>query len=195
MTYCTPLTVKFLSQIKHTQLEFDSDGDYESFIQDRIIPAAQKTIDGYCNHNFNSNSGTVTLDGNGKGTLIVPPPHVPVISVSAVTVDGTDVTSDIKTYDTYLAYDGGSFTEDEQNVVVTLSYGYTSVPDDVEFVCAQLCANMLAETVRKKMLPDTVAQVLNATAGSGAMFSSPRVFTKELKEMLNPYRVSSFYVT
>jgi len=195
MVYCLPLTVKFLSQIKYTQLEFDSDSDYESYIQQQLIPPAQKVIDGYCNHNFNNNSGTITLDGNGKGVLIIPPPYVPVINVSSVTVDGTDVTSDIKTYDTYLAYDGGTFTEDEQNVTITLNYGYSSVPDDIEYICAQLCANILAEIVRKKMLPDTVAQALNATAGSGAIFSSPRVFTRELKEMLNPYRISSFYVT
>jgi len=195
MVYCHPLTVKFLSQIEHTQLELDTDGDYESFIKEVIIPPAQKIVDGYCNHNFNNNSGTVTLDGNGKGVLTIPPPYVPIISAGTVTVDDSDVTSNIKTYDTYLAYDGGTFTEDEQNVVITLSYGYSSVPADVEYVTAQLCANMLAELVRKKMLPDTVAQVLNAAAGSGAMFSSPRVFTKELKEMLNPYRISSFYVT
>jgi len=197
MVYCTPLATKWFSQVTYKQLDFDTEGDYEGFIQNVLIPAAEKVIDSYCHHDFNNNvGGTVTLDGNGKQKLVIPPPYVPVISVSSVTVDGTDVTSDIKSYSTYIAYDGGSFTEDYQNVVVVLNYGYASVPTDVELACAEYVANMLLELVRRKMIPDLIAQDLTREGGGAtSLFRSSKVFTKEIKETLNKYVYSSVGVT
>lgn len=161
-----------------------------------MIPAAMKRIDAYCNHNFQSNSGTLNLDGNNKDVLIIPPPYVPVISVSSVTVDNTVATaSDIKTYDTHIAYDNSSFRKDYQNVQVVLNYGYTEVPADLEYACAQLVANALIDLVRRKILPQMVAQVMQAEGGNASLlFASPYVFTADIKEILNKYRYSSMGV-
>ena len=173
-----------------------TDSDYESFIQEQLIPAAMKRIDAYCNHNFQNNSGTVTLDGNGKDTLLIPPPYVPVISVSSVTISSAAATlTDIKSYASYIAYDGGHFTKDYQNVVVVLTYGYTSIPADIEYACAQLVANVLIDLVRRKILPDMVAQAMQAQGGNANMlFASPHVFTPDIKEILNEYRYSTMGV-
>jgi hypothetical protein len=196
VNYCQPLAAKFLSQVQFSQLSFETDSDYESFIQEQLIPAAMKRIDAYCNHDFQNNSGTVTLDGNGKDTLLIPPPYVPVQSVSSVTVsDAAATISNIKSYDTYIAYDGGNFTEDYQNIVVILSYGYTEIPADIEYACAQLVANVLIDLVRRKILPDMVAQAMQAQGGNANMlFASPYVFTPDIKEILDQYRYSTMSV-
>ena len=102
--YCSPLTVKFLAQVAYEQFNFDSDPDYEAYIDETLIPAAMRFIDGYVGHNFQSNSGTILLDGSGKKTLHVnrigrvdtgsgyEPTRllpVPMLSMTSISFDGT----------------------------------------------------------------------------------------------------------
>lgn len=192
MVYCTPLEVKQEAQVKHTQLDFDTDSDYVGHIQNTLIPMAQKIIDNFVGHNFENNSGTLNLDGSGQNILMIPPPNVPVTAITSVEIDDVDVTSSIKFYDSYIAIEGGTFTKNEsnlQNVEIVLTYGYSEVPADVKYICARLVANHLIERVRKKMMPDLIAQTLQADSGTGLTVSmrGHKVFTDELKEMLRPY--------
>ena len=188
--YIGTAIVEIAAQIKYQQL-FTSQSEYDGFVAGTLEPQARKVIDNYANHGFGSYSGTWKLDGNGKDFLPMPPKYCPLISVSSVTVDGTAVTSDIKTYDNYVVYDGGTFTDDYQNVTVIASYGYTSVPKDIEYVAGQLCANALREMIRSKMLPDLIVPSLEADgAGLSGIMMNPRIFTKELKEMLDKYVVN-----
>jgi hypothetical protein len=187
--YSTPLASKFLSQVIFEQLSFDTDSDYEAFIQDRLIPASMKVIDNYCNHNFQNNSGTITVDGNGKSVLPIHNPYLPIITVSSVKIDNSTVTTNIKTYETYIAYDGGTFTEDYQNVTITLTYGYATVPADIEYACAQHVANMLVELVRRKVLPDKVASSFDVAS------QTPNVFTDDIKKILDKYKYVDVDVT
>lgn len=187
-TYCGTALVRVLSQVKYTQLDFSTEALYNSFVQGTLVPQAQKIIDTYVNHGFGSCLGTVSFDGNGKKTLVLPPEYCPLISVTSVTINTVNVTSRIKTYDNYLKYDDGVFTADEQNVTIAASFGYRSVPSDVEYVCAEICAGALRQFVRSKMMPDLLVPALEAEgAGMGAILMNPRVFTKELKEMLDKY--------
>jgi hypothetical protein len=188
-TYAGTALVYALAQVKYTQLDFASNALYMGFIQGTLIPQAQKVIDTYVNHCFGSCLGTFQVDGNSKKTLVLPPMFCPLINVTSVTVNSVDVTSNIKTYNNYLKYDDGTFTADEQNVQIVASFGYRSVPSDVEYVCGALCAGVLREMVRSKRVPDLLVGILETETSTalGAIISNPRVFTKELKELLNKY--------
>jgi len=187
--YAGTAIVRILSQIKYSQLDFSDDTEYNNFLNGTLIPKACKIIDTFCNHNFNHNYGTMTLDGTGKKTVIIPPQYCPLITVTSATLNSTDITSSIKTYDTYIVYDGGIFTKDEQNLTVKGTYGYSSVPEDIQYVTAELCAGALRHMVRSKMMPDMIAPTLEEGSGRlfGAIMASPKVFTSEVKDMLTKY--------
>ena len=138
--YCNADDVKALCQIQYTQLEYDDDTAYQNALTTFYIPMAQKIVDNYVGHNFQNNTATLTLDGNGRRVLMVPPPYVPVSAAGTVLLGGVDITSNIAVYPTYLAYKGGVFTEDSsnrQNVAATLTYGYTAIPQDIRYATAQ----------------------------------------------------------
>jgi hypothetical protein len=195
--YAGTIEVKILSGILYNQLGFSNDAIYGSYIAGTLIPQAQKIVDNHCNHHFGSYSGTFSVDGSGHETLVMPTQYCPLIAVTSVILDGANITGDVNVYDQFLVYDG-VFTSDEQNVEVVTSYGYTSVPADIEYVTAELCAGVLRQLVRSKMVPDLIAPLLSAGAnpfGLSAILSSPKVFTDEMKALLEPYviqQVESF---
>jgi hypothetical protein len=191
-----------LAQIQGKQLGFESESDYESFIANQLIPAAQQIIDNFVGHNFQLNTNVVLkLDGRGKRILMIPPPYLPIISVSSVQIDGVEIVSGIKVFETYLASDTRYFTENQarhQNVQVTLTHGYAAVPQDVSFVAAQLVANMISDMVRRRLMPDTISKAMQTNAETviiGGMGKSASVFTAELKAMLNNYTYTRMDVT
>lgn len=196
--YCSADLVKVYSQVAYNQLGFTSTELYGSFLAGTVIPSMQKTIDNYVNHNFLDNSGTIKLNGNGKDVLPVPSPYVPIKTLTSVKVDDVDVTSEIKAYPAYLALGSGVFTEDTQNVEVVLSYGYDSVPEDIQFVCAEMAAKEVTELLRRKVTPDVVARLIMRDDDVKELPSfgrSGRVLTPELQEILNRYVYSNMDVT
>lgn len=201
--YCTPLTVKFLAQVEYNQFNFDTDPDYEAFIDETLIPAAMGFIDNYVGHNFQLNSGTIQLDGSGKEALhinrigrvdvgsgyetpkLLP---VPMLSITAVSFNGVAKTStDFQFYDEIITYKDNIFDAGRQNIVIEGTWGYASVPDDIRYVAAQLCANMLTGMIRSRMLPDLISPILAGGGDVGALFSSPKVLTQNEKEILSRY--------
>jgi len=189
MSYCGTTEVTMLAQLAYTQLGFANNNQMGSYIAGTLIPAAQKFIDSYCNHRFGSYSGTWLQDGSGKKLLVMPTQYCPLISVTSITVDGVAVTADVKVYDNYVVYDDGVFTQDEQNVTVVASYGYTSVPTDVQYVCAELCASMLRQILRSRMMPDLIVPTLESGDISTTLLANPKVFTNELKDRLEVYKL------
>ena len=160
-------------------------------------------IDRYIGHQFGTPSlGIFTLDGSGKSVLFFPPKWTPLIGLSAGSVDGVGlVMGGVKVYDQYIRYENGSFTEGKKNCVFYGSYGYLDkngapiVPDSIKYVCAQLCANVLLDMVRRNVAPELFKQILlTRTAeggmGVGSLWASPQVFTEELKNMLEGYRIT-----
>lgn len=199
--YCSPADVEALSQIKYTQLEYADNAAFETALTTLFIPMAQQIIDSYCDHNFQNNTGTLTLDGNGKRILMIPPPYVPILAAGTVLINSVNVTSNITAYDTYLAHKGGIFTEDassRRNVSATLTYGYTAVPADIQYATAQVTANILADMVRRKLMPETVAKAMQANADTvifSGMSKSVLILTNELRDLLDNYRYSRMDVT
>lgn len=199
--YCTADDVQALSQIKETQLEYASEAAFENALTTLFIPFAMKIVDNYCGHNFQSNTGTLTLDGNGRRVLMIPPPYLPVLAAGTVLMGGVNITSNVTAYDTYIAYQGGVFTEDassRRNISATLSYGYTAIPTDIQYATAQVTANILADMIRRKLMPETVAKAMQAQADTvifSGMSKSVIILTNELRDLLDGYRFSCMDVT
>lgn len=195
VNYCKPLDVKFAAQVKSSQLEFSSDSDFETYLENKLIPAAMLKIDGYVGHNFQSNgSTTVRVDGSGSNVQFIHPPFLPVLSISAVVVDGINITSLVKIYPPsnpcYIKSNSNVFTKNRnnlQNVEITLTYGYVSVPEDLAEACAQLCANALQRMLKMKMMPDLIAQAVEKDSVPSGLLSSPKVFTSDIREVLDSY--------
>lgn len=199
--YCTAADVEALCQIKYTQLEYADNTAFENALTTLFIPFAMKIIDNYCGHNFQSNTGTLTLDGNGRRVLMIPPPYLPILAAGTVLMGGVNITSNVTAYDTYIAYQGGVFTEDassRRNISATLSYGYTAIPTDIQYATAQVAANILADMVRRKLMPESVARAMQAQADTvifSGMSKSVIILTNELRDLLDSYRFSCMDVT
>jgi hypothetical protein len=197
-TYCGTTTVKLISEVQYTQVGFATDGAFGSWLQGTLIPAAEKAIDSYCNHSFGTSGmgyqvGTLTLDGSSKELLLLPPKYCPMIGLSAGSIDSVAISpiTDVKVYDQHLIYDGGQFTHGHQNVVLSGSYGYATLPDDVSYVCAQLAANILLDMVRRKMAPDLFAEAMaGGEGGFSSLFAMPNIFQPQLKSLLDKYRIT-----
>lgn len=182
--------------------EASSLGALNTWIEDFVIPEAEKVVDGYCNHAFGTPSyGTFNLDGSGKQTLFFPPKWTPLIGVSAGSVDGTGISvtsADLHIYNEMVRRESSNFPEGKLNVVFYGSYGYLDkdrgaiIPRDVEYVTAQLSANVLLDLVRRNKAPDFFADFLAGGGGGdiGAIFAMPTLFSKNLKVMLDPYHVN-----
>jgi len=200
-TYCGTALVRFLAQSQYSQFkETASVGAMNTWIEDYLVPQAEKMIDSYCNHSFGTPSyGTFSLDGIGKSVLFFPPKWTPLIGLSAGSVNSVGVTmSNIAVYDQYIRHKNGNFAQGKQNTVWYGSYGYLDkdrtpiVPKDVEYVTGQICANILLDLIRRNRAPDYFADFL-AGGGGGqikSLFASPAIFTQNLKTILDPYVIN-----
>jgi len=164
MAYCGTALVNYLSQVEYDELTgFDAEADLHSFVEETLIPSAERTIDNFVGRrdgtlrHFNPHySASILLDGNGKNTLWLPPKYCPPIDIGTVNINGVEVfarsaSSDaIKLHEQYLDYDGGRFTEGKLNVELVGTYGYNAVPADVELICGQLVANVLLDARRRR---------------------------------------------
>lgn len=202
MSYTTAEIVRFYAQVNYKQLEFENETDYDSFINDVLLPHSKRMIDEYCYHNFNSNAGTLLYDGNGKEVLYLASKSglvngvpaelmpVPILTVTAISIDGTPISTltDVKLYEKYLAYDCGKFDKGRQNIEIVGTWGYNSVPDDIAQANAELCGNLLADMVRRKRMPDVLTPILEAGGDISPLFRHPNVMSKNLKQTLKKYK-------
>ncbi len=210
VSYTTTEIVRWYSQVRYDQLEFENESDYDSFLHDVLIPQASRMIDQWCGHNFQSNSGTILLDGSGKeaqhinrigrvdvGSGYEPPEllPVPMLSITAVNFNGVGKTvTDFQIYDEIVTYKNNIFDTGRQNIKIEGTWGYTTVPEDIKYVTARACANVLTEMVRSRMLPDLITPILTGEGNVGILFRSPKVLTKNEKEILNRYRFREYGV-
>jgi len=202
--YCGTLDVYYSGQVRYNQFKsiFTTEVIYNNWILGTLIPQAMAVVDEYVSHNFQSNSGTLLLDGNGKpwlpmtregvvddgsGYLPMEILPVPLITVDSVTDNGTAVT-DYKTYHSYIKNDDGVFQNDYQNVKIIGTWGYTSVPNDIQYVTSRMCANVLGEMLRMRNIPDIIKSIMDGSGGLAPLFYNPVIMTKNEKELLIKYR-------
>lgn len=194
MAYTLAATVKIFAQVKHTQLQFAADADLDTFLTDTLIPKAQEIINQYCNHRFDLHLVDYHLDGSGKRTLWLPPEFCPPNMFGTITVNGVAVAiSDIHLSEQFIQWAAGSFiSSSPKGIHLIGSAGYTTIPTAIQYVTDQICANVLIDMVRRNVAPNVFKANLATDApdaGYTSVFASPRVFTKELKQMCDEYRI------
>ena len=215
VNYANAEEVRFFAQIQFDQVGFENEADYDSFLNDILIPKAMDFVNNYCRHNFQDNVGTIYVDGRSRETVhltsagvvtqwpdgypefpigLMP---VPLMEVTAITIDTVvQNLADFRTYNTHVAYRyGGAFCEGRQNVVIAARFGYGTIPHDIQYVTAQLCSNVLADMVRRKMLPELITPALEGGGNLNLLFRSPMVLTENEKSFLNKYRYHAAEIT
>lgn len=202
--YCGTLDVYYLSQAAFTQfINYTDQTAFNNWLANTLIPAAEKTIDGYCNRSFGTPSyGTLNLDGNGKNWLPLPPKYTPLIGLGAGSLSGVGLTlGDVHVYDTYLRRESGGWNSGKKNVVLYGSWGFLDgnrnpiVPSDITLVTATLCANVLNDMIRRNVAPEVFRNLVfrqyqQNTEELTSLFVLPMLFSQDLRNRLDPYRVS-----
>jgi len=210
--YCGTFDVVLFSQVAYTQFGavFPDEPTYTDWIGGTLIPKAMDMVDNYVGHNFQLNNGSIRLDGSGKEGLhitriglvdvgagwVVPRlMPVPMMTVTAVTIDSVAKTAtDFQRYDEIVTYENNCFASGRQNVDLVGTWGYLEVPHDIQYVTAQVCAHALTEMIRLRMLPDIITPILEGGGSDYAILSSPKVLTKNEKEILDRYRFREYGV-
>jgi hypothetical protein len=126
--------------------------------------AAQALVTAYCGwHIAPSKTETLTLDGPGGQTLLLPSLYV--TNLTEVTSEGT--VFDINTYDWseagIIELRCGCFSCRLRSVTVTLTHGYPNMPADVEAVIARVDDRGTSDSGAIQ----SVGQVRYATTSSG----------------------------
>ena len=199
MAYCVSALVNLLSQVTYNQLVgFANAAALNTHIDDTLIPAAERTIDAFVGRregtlrHFNPH-GSVSwfLDGSGKSTVWTPPKYSPTILVGNVKIDTTSMgwlsPTNVKLYGQYLTAPGNRFRKGDLNIEVFGTYGYIKVPEDIEYMTAQLCANVLVDSVRRRASDGVVSTDFATSATS--LFGAPTVFTDDMRKRLKTYRI------
>ena len=150
--YCTPTDVKSYLNISTTNSDT---------LLSAMISGYSAAIDNWTNRTFTQTTTTYKANGNGSAILMLK--DYPVISVSSVTVDGIAyIQSDGKTSG-YIADDfaiyliGARFNKGFQNVSVSYSFGYATIPNDIKQTVIELVAYKFKETDRIGLQSKTLA--------------------------------------
>lgn len=128
---------------------------------------------------FNGDTETVTLDGTGTDSLLLP--QLPVSAAGTVLVDGTAVTDYTLNNNGILfrgsvsaegaAYTASTWPAGRQNVVVTYDYGYATadLPRSVRMVALALASRLIVQGVA---VEEQVGQVRVKYAGAATDLTS-----------------------
>jgi len=198
-SYCGTELVSFIGQTAYQQLTgILSPGTLNSYVAGTLIPAAERIIDDFVGRregtlrHFNPH-GSLSwfLDGSGKSTVWTLPKYSPTILVGNVKIDGASMgwvsPTNVKIYEQYLTAPNNRFTAGDLNIEVFGTYGYAVVPKDIEYMCAQLVANVLNDVVRRRASDGVVSTDFATMATS--LFGSPTVFTDDMRKRLKDYRI------
>ena len=121
----------------------------------------------------------------------------PVLSVTTVEENSADIgDSDVWTATTkYRWYDKGEIifsssaipAKGTKNVRVTYKAGYANTPLDIEMTCMRIITNVI-----HKLIADRTATFVSFSRPQAVNFSSPDIFTPDIKTILNRYRLTGF---
>jgi len=202
--YSGTAEIYFLSGMRKEILgEFEAQGQsvYNAYVNGTLIPQAENFIDTYCGgrdgtlRRFNSNLGTWRQDGSGKSVLFVPPKYTPLMGTPTITIDASAVSDTIiKIHDQFIQLDGASFRKAPMNVYLKGTHGYVTVPQDISYICGQLCANALLDMARRNTAEDAASAGpgrldFNTMFGNPAIFGAPSILTSDMRNRLDAYRI------
>jgi hypothetical protein len=194
--YASVYEVKSLGQIGYSDLGFKTDGDFESWLENVIIPVAESIIDNYCQvpATFFADGG-VTFSNQLYDYRYpwIDLRYYPALSVSKVeyNTQGYGIApswTEITSPDYILVLERGHLmlvnktpAIPEQSVRVSYTAGYGSTPIVVRHVCIQVCSNILHTVLQKKVSPIMRVDDWTLRLVVGEAFS------KELQVMLAPF--------
>ena len=195
VNYCLNSDVKAYSKIAYTDLGYASDADFNTFL-DTLIVLAQSLIENHCRVPaafFNAGGKTFTNELQDYGHPWISLQYYPVLSVSKVEYNdqGYGITANWVTVtepDYLMNLSAGQLmlvnkvpAIHEQSVRITYIAGYASTPNDIKYVCIQVCTNALHAILQRKVSPQV--QVNDMVVKLVAV----EAFNEELKGMLRPY--------
>lgn len=144
--------------------------------------AALTAVRSYCGwHIAPSITSTVTLDGNGADTLMLPSLYVQ--EVSSVEDDGRPVEFRFSRHGMVRKRHGGRFTSHFGGVKVSYLHGYDSLPDDV--------AAVVLEAATRGVAGSLVAQVGQVRYGGTGQISGAAGFVADRASVLDRYRLEA----
>jgi len=198
LTYTTLEKVKDLAQMKYKDLDFDTQAEFDALVN-TLIDCSESVIDNYCDVPdgfFDDGGVTVTDEYHDlkESDDFIQLEYKPVSSISSASVNGAAYGSApswgaIATNSIYLYKMTGqvymhslTFTVTEQNIKVTYLAGFAATPGDIDYICAQLCVNVLHETLQRKVSP------LIRVDDWSVRLVQPSIFSKELQKMLRRYK-------
>lgn len=154
MTYCTiGQVISALGQLTYSELGFEDQTSFDKEIMKAILEA-QGMIDNHTRSAFASTTGVDVFDGNGGERYF--PKKAPIISVSKLedrgvkTDDWTEISSDdYYVQEIFIRYPFG-FEVGVQNYQLTYTYGYATVPGDVEFVTKEVASRIMKREHQRK---------------------------------------------
>lgn len=115
--------------------------DLDTYSATLALDAASDVFELEADTKFSSTAATYTTEGYGQDVIVLP--KQPVIAVQSVTVDGLAVTDyALRGPAIYRIVRWGGVSYYAANVVISYTYGYTSVPAAVELAVLQLAADM-----------------------------------------------------
>lgn len=140
----------------------------------RLISAVSAQFTGEVGRDLSSASATEVYDGHGGKRLT--PNRWPITAVSSLTVDGEAIAARASVTGTGYVIDNGTsivlagyrFTEGTQNVSLTYTAGYTTMPSDVE----QAVVKMVALQFKDK---DRIGQGSRSVSGESVSYADAPV--------------------
>ncbi len=160
-----------------------------------LISNASAFIERFCNRTFAVTAYTETRNGNNRPRMMLnnsPITAVTSLSIDAVTIPAsTGPTVPGYTFDEHSIYlrSGGAynvFSRDVQNVQVSYSAGFSTVPSDVEQACIELIAFKLAKRSRLDKKSETLGTQQTISFDTSDMPAS-------VKTALLPYQRFTVY--
>lgn len=149
-----------------------------------LITKFSQVICTYCRQEFVKAEYTETYDGDGESNLLLD--HLPVVSVSSLKIDTIVTAADKyairKPEGEIKLIDGSVFTKDFENVEITYEAGYASVPEDVKYVCLDMCARKF------KMIDSGRLGMTSQSFGDQSVSYLNKDLTDDLKSMLDHFR-------
>lgn len=104
-----------------------------------VLSIASAELEAAADTKFSSTSATYTVEGTGQQSISLP--RYPIIAVQSVTVDGVAVTDYTRIgSNLYRILRFGGTSPYAAAVVVTFTYGYVTVPDDVKSAVLEMAA-------------------------------------------------------
>jgi hypothetical protein len=187
------------------QVEISEPGQVASV--EAALQAATAAIRSYCRQEISLiTDETITLDSSGGTRIFLP--ELPVISVSQVVEDGETLTAgtDYKLGQHGILHRlGRKWSAGIQNITVTYSHGYATIPDDIVAVCTRAASRAYQAGLRasdaggvlgvaSRQLGDFsvsyTAETVGGGVGEGVMgASSARMLLMSEKDLLDRYRV------